>query len=196
LTFESCLVLRENAKVCLQIKESRVASKSILCLDLGSTTGWALLTCSAAGFNMVSGNWDFRPGRFDGAGLRYVRFRKQLLEVLDSGEVDRVYFEEVRRHIGADAARVYGALFGVVTGLCEEFAIPYEGIPVGTIKRAWTGKGNASKELMIEQARSRGYPVTDDNEADAIALAHYAHTRDSDLCGDVVEKDRYTGVLS
>ncbi len=168
----------------------------MLCLDLGTTTGWALLTCSAAGFNLVSGAWDFRPGRFDGAGLRYVRFRRQLTEVL-AGGVDIVFFEEVRRHVGADAARVYGALFGVVTSLCEEHGIPYEGVPVGTIKRSWTGKGNASKDLMVEQARSRGHVVKDDNEADAIALAYFAHGRDSANCPSAVEPDEYpTGVLS
>jgi len=155
-----------------------MSHKTILCLDLGTQTGWALLTSSVAGFNVLSGVWDFRPGRFDGAGLRYVRFRAQLIKLLASSDVDVVFFEEVRRHVGADAARVYGALFGVVTGLCEEHKIPYEGVPVGTIKRSWTGKGNASKDLMLAEAVERGYQVTDDNEADAIALAHYAHDRD------------------
>jgi Holliday junction resolvasome RuvABC endonuclease subunit len=156
-----------------------VTRKTILCLDLGTSTGWALLSCSPAGFNVISGVWDFRPGRFDGAGLRYVRFRAQLVELLLSTPVDVVFFEEVRRHVGADAARVYGALFGVVTSLCEERSIPYEGIPVGTIKKSWTGKGNASKLMMIAEAAIRGYTVEDDNEADAIALAHYVHNRDS-----------------
>ena len=156
-----------------------MAKRTYLCLDLGTMTGFALLSCHAAGYNVISGFWDFRPGRFDGAGVRYVRFRKQLLEILESSKPDVVLFEEVRRHIGADAARVYGALFGVVTSLCEELGIPYEGIPVGTIKKYWTGKGNASKDLMIAEAHDRGYPnVSDDNEADAIALAHFAHDRD------------------
>jgi len=155
------------------------ARKTILCLDLGTHTGWALLTTSVAGFNLLSGVWDFRPGRFDGAGLRYVRFRSQLNTLFDQTAVDLVFFEEVRRHIGADAGRVYGALFGVVTGLCEERNIPYEGVPVGTIKQSWTGKGNASKKMMLDEAAARGYDaVTDDNEADAIALAHFAHERD------------------
>jgi len=155
-------------------------AKTILCLDLGSTTGWALLTTAAGGFHVLSGVWDFRPGRFDGAGIRYVKFRGQLVELLKTVPVDAVFFEEVRRHVGADAARVYGALFGVVTSLCEERAIPYEGIPVGTIKRSWTGKGNASKDLMVAECNARGYQTTDDNECDAIALAHFAHGRDDD----------------
>jgi Holliday junction resolvasome RuvABC endonuclease subunit len=176
------------------IPPPNVTSKTMLCLDLGTTTGWALLTSSHAGFSLLSGAWDFRPGRFDGAGRRYVRFRSQLIELLSSVPVDVVYFEEVRRHVGADAARVYGALFGVVTGLCEERVIPYEGVPVGTIKRSWTGKGNASKDLMIEEAHSRGYTSSDDNEVDAIALAHFAYDRDVD--SDAPVEPTVVGVLS
>lgn len=111
--------------------------------------------------------------------MRYMRFRSQLLTLLASRPIDGVFFEEVRRHLGADAARVYGALFGQATSLCEEHNIPYEGIPVGVIKRSWTGKGNADKTAMIAEARKRGYShIKDDNEADAIALAHYVHERD------------------
>jgi Holliday junction resolvasome RuvABC endonuclease subunit len=65
-----------------------------------------------------------------------------------------------------------------VTALAEEHMIPYEGIPVGTIKKAWTGKGNASKGVMLAECALRGYRVKDDNECDAIALAHFAHARD------------------
>jgi hypothetical protein len=51
---------------------------------------------------------------------------------------------------------------------------PYEGVPVGTIKRHATGRGNAPKEAMIASARARGYCPADDNEADAIAILHWA----------------------
>jgi Holliday junction resolvasome RuvABC endonuclease subunit len=45
---------------------------------------------------------------------------------------------------------------------------------VGTIKKHATGKGNAGKDQMIEAMQLRGHPVTDDNEADALALLHCA----------------------
>ena len=166
-----------------------MALKTILCLDLGSMCGFALLTVSAAGFFIISGVWDFRPGRFDGAGMRFVRFRTQLLELMASRQIDAVYFEEVRRHLGADAARIYGALFGQLTEVCEARRIPYEGIPVGTIKRSFTGKGNATKELMIAECVARGWTPKDDNEADAIALAYYIHERDDDTESIPVESE-------
>ena len=60
------------------------------------------------------------------------------------------------------------------TAWAELRGIPYEGVPVGTIKRHDTGKGNADKETMIAAARARGFSPADDNEADAIAILHWA----------------------
>jgi hypothetical protein len=43
-------------------------------------------------------------------------------------------------------------------------------VPVGTIKRSITGRGNADKDSVIAAVRTRGYNPADDNEADAIAI--------------------------
>ncbi len=37
-----------------------------------------------------------------------------------------------------------------------------------------TGKGNAGKAEVIAAMKALGHPVTDDNEADALALLHWA----------------------
>ena len=145
---------------------------SILALDLGTTTGWAL-----SGYDglITSGTASFRPGRFDGGGMRYLRFTNWLGE-LDrlSGPVGAMCFEEVRRHAGTDAAHVYGGLMATLTAWAELRGVPYQGVPVGTIKRHATGKGNAPKEAMIAAARARGFTPADDNEADAIAILLWA----------------------
>jgi Holliday junction resolvasome RuvABC endonuclease subunit len=47
-------------------------------------------------------------------------------------------------------------------------------VPVGTIKKHATGKGNAPKQAMIDAGRARGFDPADDNEADAIALLMWA----------------------
>jgi Holliday junction resolvasome RuvABC endonuclease subunit len=140
---------------------------TILALDLGTTTGYAW---KAAEMTIISGTWDLKPRRFEGGGMRFVRFREKLELLAKSCGIKTIYFEEVRRHLGTDAAHVYGGLMGVLTGWCEERNIPYEGIPVGTIKKFWTGLGNANKQQMIDEAVARGYAPVDDNEADAIAL--------------------------
>ena len=51
---------------------------------------------------------------------------------------------------------------------------PYQGVPVGTIKRHITGKGNASKDQVLAAVRGLGHSPVDDNEADALALLHWA----------------------
>jgi Holliday junction resolvasome RuvABC endonuclease subunit len=59
-----------------------------------------------------------------------------------------------------------------LTAWAENRKIPYSGVPVGTIKKHATGKGNANKEAMIAAAVAMGYRPADDNEADALALLH------------------------
>ena len=61
-----------------------------------------------------------------------------------------------------------------LTSWGELRGIPYEGVPVGTIKRHATGKGNAPKQAMIDAARAKGFSPEDDNEADAIAILLWA----------------------
>ena len=65
---------------------------------------------------------------------------------------------------------MYGGFLAHLTAWCEKRAVPYQGIPVGTIKRAATGKGNANKEAMVAAMRARGYDPETDNDADALAL--------------------------
>lgn len=138
---------------------------NVLFLDLGTSTGYALFL--AAGSSM-SGVWNLKPQRFEGGGMRYLRFRKYLDEMHDTVGIDEVHFEEVRRHKGTDAAHVYGGLMGTLQAWCEENKIPYAGHPVGEIKKYATGKGNATKDQMIAAAQARGFEPADDNEADAI----------------------------
>lgn len=147
-------------------------ARTILALDLGTTTGWALRGHDGL---ITSGTASFKPGRYDGGGMRYLRFTSWLTE-LDrlSGPISAIWFEEVRRHAGTDAAHVYGGLMASLTAWGELRGIPYEGVPVGTIKRHATGHGNSPKQAMIAAARARGYSPADDNEADAIAILHWA----------------------
>ena len=67
-----------------------------------------------------------------------------------------------------------------MTAWCERHQIPYQGVPVGTIKRHATGKGNAGKAEVIAAMKALGHPVTDDNEADALALLHWALAQGTD----------------
>nr|WP_281719957.1 hypothetical protein [Nitrosomonas nitrosa] len=151
--------------------KKKVGNK-ILALDLGTNTGWAIKQQDGT---VTSGTQNFKPGRFEGGGMRFLRFKRWLSEINNSVDgIDSVYFEEVRRHLGVDAAHAYGGFMAHLTAWCEHHNIPYQGVPVGTIKRYATGKGNAKKNDMMDKVRSWGYKPCDDNEADAICLVHYA----------------------
>uniref|UniRef100_A0A6H1ZE70 Holliday junction resolvase RuvC n=1 Tax=viral metagenome TaxID=1070528 RepID=A0A6H1ZE70_9ZZZZ len=141
---------------------------NLLALDLGTTTGWAAVSRRA----VTSGTWSFQTGRYEGGGMRFLRFRKQLEEAIVLVDAGAVLFEEVRAHRGTSAAHVYGGLLALLTSLCEELAVPYQGVPVGTIKRHATGKGNANKAAMVRASKVR-WPreeIKDDNQADALCL--------------------------
>lgn len=170
-----------------------MTSKKILVLDLGTNTGWALQ--DAAGI-ITSGNVSFKQNRFEGGGMVFLKFRRWLTEMKNncgsneikdskgtinkfghtydsSARINAVYFEEVRAHKGVNAAHKYGGFLGQLTAWCEHHEIAYQGIPVGTIKKHITGRGNASKEKVVEAVRKKGFAPKDDNEADAIALLDY-----------------------
>ena len=152
---------------------------SLLALDLGTTTGWAVyrsghLYLEFAQGHITSGVMSFACDRYSGGGMRFLRFRKWLDEIkaLNNG-INEVYFEEVRRHVGTDASHVYGGFMAHLTAWCEQEGIPYEGVPVGTIKKFMTGNGSASKDMMMEAIRQKGHTPQDHNEADALALLYW-----------------------
>jgi Holliday junction resolvasome RuvABC endonuclease subunit len=144
---------------------------SILALDLGSKTGWALRQTDGT---VTCGTVEFKPSRFEGGGMRFLRFKKWLNEVNGFAvPIGYIAFEEVRSHVGVTAAHVYGGFLAHLSAWAEQHEIPYQGVPVGTIKRHVTGKGNASKAEVIEAMRRKGHHPADDNAADALAILHW-----------------------
>jgi crossover junction endodeoxyribonuclease RuvC len=141
----------------------------LLAIDPGTHCGWAAFNTNNN--VMLSGVWDLSVKRHEGGGMRFLRLRKYLAEAIDGCKPDAVYFESVMRHLGTDAAHIYGGIVAEIQAACEEHEpkIPYAGIPVGTIKKVATGKGNANKEAMLAAAARRwpDYQCEDDNEADA-----------------------------
>ena len=56
---------------------------TILALDLGTHTGWALLQLDDT---ITSGTENFKPHRFEGGGMRFLRFKQWLNELLAATE--------------------------------------------------------------------------------------------------------------
>ncbi len=146
-------------------KRKQIDMRSIA-FDLGTTTGFATFSDGV----ITSGTFSNANKRFEGGGMRYLRFRQQITEMILLTKPNVVFFEEVRRHLSTDSAHVYGGMMAMLTSVCEEHAIPYKGIPVGTIKKFATGKGNANKEAMLKAAKDKftDQNIFDDNQADAL----------------------------
>jgi Holliday junction resolvasome RuvABC endonuclease subunit len=138
----------------------------IIGIDPATKCGWAVLK---DGIPIASGTWDLSSRRHEGGGMRYLRCHKYFTELIESVDAKAMAYEEIRRHRGVDAAHVYGGIVGQITAICEDKQLPFTAIPVGTIKKRATGKGNASKEAMVAAANNTfDITVVDDNEADAI----------------------------
>lgn len=139
---------------------------NVLALDLGTKCGYAIFD----GESIISGTKKLPHAKNIGAGVKFLEFRFWLLELIKRHDIRKVYYERVYRHLGTDAAHAFGGFMYHMAAVCEEVGIKYVGIPVGTIKKSATGKGNASKEEMMEFAKANGFNPVDDNHADALAI--------------------------
>lgn len=142
----------------------------VLGIDLGTHTGWALSDAEA-------GTWDLKPRSHESNGMRLVKFRASLSEVIEKGHVTHVAFEDAAFQPGGNgAAVVYGELLGMLKVVCHDMGVEYQGFKAATIKKFATGKGNANKNLM-ETAAAKRWPdlvITDDNMADALWIRELA----------------------
>ncbi len=134
---------------------------NILALDIATKTGWK--TANA------SGVWDFSNKRGESDGMRVIRFRAKVREVIELEGINLVSYE---RPAGQHKASIMVAseMVGVLKTLCIENKIDYASYSATEIKKFATGKGNANKEAMVARAVELGYSPADDNEADAIHL--------------------------
>jgi Holliday junction resolvasome RuvABC endonuclease subunit len=122
--------------------------------------------------------------RFESQGMLYLRFENWLRDLLLAAKPALVGFEEVPRHRGVHAAHRYGGVVALIMKVCDQLEVPYTGVPIATWKRLATGKGNASKDAVmdafivahaIHDARDPATEWTQD-EIDAYYIAcHTAH---------------------
>lgn len=144
----------------------------ILAIDPGTNLGWAVNKDP-----VDYGHLSLATKRTEGAGMRYVRLKSMLTDLKVSiGDLDLVVFEEVRRHLGTQAAHVYGGIIAVLMMWCESHDVAYISVPVQHVKKFATGKGNATKSMMVDAAIHKygleSKPTED--EADALAILGWA----------------------
>lgn len=140
----------------------------VLSLDLGSTIGWAICKGSIIKY---SGTQSF-SAKDSHPGHRFLHFQNWLM---DFSKVNEIIYEDVPRFESAAAARVYCGFLAVVQIFCLAHGIRMTAIKASSVKKGFTGKGNAKKEQMCAQCHSLGWKhgkegtLLDHDEADAIA---------------------------
>ncbi|MFJ1149010.1 hypothetical protein [Bordetella bronchiseptica] len=144
---------------------------NILALDLGTKLGWAVRGRDG---RTSHGTEVFTPRASWSPGQRWLRARSFLVEVITQRQVHAIAYEDVKRHTGTDAAHAYGAFLCIVEMLADSHRLRLLPVGVGTIKKHWTGKGNADKADMIAEAKARGFRPETDNDADALAILSWA----------------------
>jgi hypothetical protein len=126
---------------------------------------------------------EFKLKRGESKGMRFLRFRKWLREMLQLGELGTSFSEDLPGLIAFEQAHHRGGAatelaVGLVTDVLAEAArVSLEHMPVhtGALKKWATGKGNTGKEGMIKRAEELypGIEIIDDNHADALLLLGY-----------------------
>ena len=146
-------------------------SQNILALDIGTKTGFAVRLRSGETFG---GTQNFSLKKKDHTALRWINFRVWLNEICNKYDIHAVVYEEVRRHSATRASHVYGGFKAILEMSCYINKCQLAGFGVGQIKKFATGKGNASKSVMIAAAKLLGCETDGDDEADAFHLLNYA----------------------
>ncbi len=117
--------------------------------------------------------------------MRWIRLQDHLDAIHKAYNIALLSIEDVQGgHSGLYAAHMYGGFQHHVSYWGERNGVPYTGFGVGQIKKHATGTGSAGKEAVIKAMQAKGHRVVDDNEADALALAHLTY----ETWGEVVCK--------
>lgn len=146
---------------------------NILALDISTNTGWA----AWKGGTMTSGVQEFRNGRGDSPGMRFLRIRKWVEEMVRLVRPDLIAYERPNNLRSTPANE---CIFGLTAAMHEEASTQkVETLTVGTaeLKKHATGKGNAKKPAMVAAANKRWKKsLTDEqhDEADALLVLAWA----------------------
>lgn len=130
----------------------------ILALDMATSTGWALMDRQG---NVTSGVQRFDLGRGESPGMRFLRFRRWLQELIhprrawgECHSVDVLAFERAH-HRGGHATALAAGLQAIVQEEAARLGIETLPVHTATIKKHATGKGNADKQAMLLAAAGR-----------------------------------------
>ena len=136
-----------------------------LALDLGLKLGYCI--------RYNNGVYDYGVKYLKSKDDKFNSFEKFLYEVNSKEKIDKIYYENVTFGYNTYATQSWGGLKAILLNFCDKNNIYIEGFEVSTVKKKFTGHGNASKMGMVHYAEKWiGEEIKDDNEADAIAVMY------------------------
>jgi Holliday junction resolvasome RuvABC endonuclease subunit len=138
---------------------------NILALDPATHCGFAH-SCG------ISGTWDLSTRRDESKGMKLIRLRGKLTELLKDCPFELCVFEAARFSgpMTAGALVVQSEIQGVIKLWAEDNHIEYRGFSPSEVKKQATGKGNANKDKMISAARKKWPKVQIESHDQADAL--------------------------
>jgi len=161
------------------------AARHVMGLDLGTSTGWAVL--DRDGGRVDSGRWRLDMLTKHGWAGRLEELERLLVAKIIRHRPARVGVERIRFSVrGVDQPIAYGRLLGVIERVCHRMDVELIEVSPGTVKLEATGKGNAQKEDMVAAANerwgldlmaSKSKAKSDDDEADALWVASVTKPR-------------------
>ena len=148
----------------------------ILALDQSSRiTGWAVFEDDKL---IDSGKFTVSD---DDIGIRLVKIRKKVLELISQFEIDKVYFEDIQLQgnvtNNVQTFKVLAEVFGVIYETLKEIDMPNETVLAGTWKSKLGIKGarrdEQKRNAQVYVQNTYGKKVSQD-ESDAICIGAYA----------------------
>lgn len=160
---------------------------SILAIDIGSKTGWAIKRNDGL---VISGNLDMNPKNkvktikgkkeklYEHPGIRYKKFNDLLIELSSNyGEINEIAYEDVKRHTGVMAAHLYGGFKAILQMFSYKINAELFPYGVGVCKLEAVGIGRSDKEASKLFAKKwTGREIESEDEADALTVL-YTHLK-------------------
>lgn len=121
--------------------------------DLGTRTGWSLLTQDGS---FSCGVLDLGVKRGNTNGTRLMRLRAFVKEKLESGRVTLIVYEKtLTRHKSSHQANLSAQMVGVLEEEASVYGVEVMAVPNNTLKKHATGDGRSKKPRMIRAAWER-----------------------------------------
>jgi Holliday junction resolvasome RuvABC endonuclease subunit len=150
----------------------------VLALDLATSTGWALRERNGV---VTSGVQRFELGRGESPGMRWLRFRRWVREVIVLGRLSPGGLIACERPLAGRRGFTAGIAIELRTILQEEAAaqqLEVTDVAPATLKKHATGRGNAKKPDMQAAAAKRwgtnAAGELQEDQADALCVLGWA----------------------